>query len=78
MLNLKLNIVMLLLQLSLLLQTVPGLGYVLQHTGNWSIAFGLAAAHNVVGAALWAKWVGDRPLPEDGGEPEGEMKLKAA
>lgn len=60
------------------LVAVPGLGYVLQHTGNWSIAFGLAAAHNVVGAALWAKWVGDRPLPEDGGEPEGEMKLKAA
>jgi ACS family sodium-dependent inorganic phosphate cotransporter len=70
----------------LLLPTVPGLGYVLQHTGNWSIAFGLAAAHNVVGAALWAKWVGDKPLPEDGGEPDfatvatpaGDMKLKAA
>ncbi|KAF6262942.1 major facilitator superfamily domain-containing protein [Scenedesmus sp. NREL 46B-D3] len=67
------------------LVAVPGLGYVLQHTGNWSLAFGLAAAHNVVGAALWAKWVGDKPLPEDGGEPgvgfaatpPGQMRLKA-
>lgn len=57
------------------LVAVPGLGYVLQHTGNWSIAFGLAAAHNVLGAALWAKWVGDKPLPEDGGEPEQARQL---
>jgi nitrate/nitrite transporter NarK len=48
------------------LVAVPGLGYVLQHTGDWSLAFGLAAAHNVVGALLWARWVGDKPLPEDG------------
>lgn len=49
------------------LVAVPGLGYVLQQTGNWSLAFGLAAIHNVVGAVLWAMWVGDKPLPEDGG-----------
>ncbi|KAF8061950.1 AMY1.2 [Scenedesmus sp. PABB004] len=59
------------------LVAVPGLGYVLQHTGNWSLAFGLAAAHNVVGAALWARWVGDRPLPEDGGEEEPARQLAA-
>lgn len=52
------------------LVAVPGLGYVLQTTGNWSLAFGLAAAHNVVGAVLWALWVGDKPLPEDGGPVE--------
>lgn len=52
------------------LVAVPGLGYVLQHTGNWSLAFGLAALHNVVGAVLWALWVGDKPLPEDGGPVE--------
>jgi hypothetical protein len=49
---------------------VPGLGFVLEQTGNWSLAFGLAAAHNAVGAVLWAMWVGDRPLPEDGGPEE--------
>jgi MFS family permease len=53
------------------LVAVPGLGYVLQHTGNWSLAFGLAAVHNVIGALLWAKWVGDKPLPEDGPPLEG-------
>jgi nitrate/nitrite transporter NarK len=49
------------------LVAVPGLGCVLQQTGNWSLAFGLAAIHNVIGAVLWAMWVGDKPLPEDGG-----------
>lgn len=58
------------------LVAVPGLGYVLQHTGNWSLAFGLAAAHNVVGAALWTKWVGDQPLPEDGGSLEPVQQAK--
>lgn len=52
------------------LVAVPGLGYILQQTGNWSLAFGLAAAHNVMGAILWAMWVGDKPLPEDGGPVE--------
>lgn len=56
------------------LVAVPGLGYVLQQTGNWSLAFGLAALHNVVGAVLWACWVGDRPLPEDGGEEETKQQ----
>lgn len=52
------------------LLAVPGLGFVLERTGNWSLAFGLAAAHNAVGAVLWALWVGDKPLPEDGGPVE--------
>lgn len=53
------------------LVAVPGLGYVLQQTGNWSLAFGLAAVHNVIGAVLWTMWVGSTPLPEDGGPVEG-------
>jgi hypothetical protein len=48
------------------LVAVPALGYVVQHLGSWGLAFGLAAAHNMVGAVLWARWAGDRPLPEDG------------
>lgn len=52
------------------LLAVPGLGFVLEQTGNWSLAFGLAAAHNAVGAVMWAMWVGDKPLPEDGGPEE--------
>jgi hypothetical protein len=55
---------------------VPGLGWVLENTGNWSLAFGLAAAHNAVGAVLWALWVGDKPLPEDGG-PEAEAAAES-
>lgn len=58
------------------LVAVPGLGYVLQQTGNWSLAFGLAAAHNVVGAALWAQWVGDKPLPEDGADADAAQQLQ--
>jgi sugar phosphate permease len=60
------------------LVAVPGLGYVLQQTGNWSLAFGLAAAHNVVGAILWALWVGDKPLPEDGGPVEAPQQPAVA
>lgn len=58
------------------LLAVPGLGWVLENTGNWSLAFGLAAAHNAVGAVLWALWVGDKPLPEDGG-PEVEAAAES-
>lgn len=50
------------------LLAVPGIGIVLERTGSWGLAFGLAAAHNVLGAILWTRWVGDRPLPEDGGD----------
>lgn len=52
------------------LVAVPALGCIIQNTGNWSLAFGLAAIHNVIGAVLWAMWVGDKPLPEDGGPLE--------
>lgn len=63
------------------LLAVPGLGFVLEQTSNWSLAFGLAAAHNAVGAVLWALWVGDKPLPEDGGPveaPAAETQHNAA
>lgn len=50
------------------LMAIPGIGLVLETTGSWSMAFGLAALHNVVGSVLWTLWVGDKPLPEDGGE----------
>ncbi len=45
--------------------SVPVTGYLLQSTGSWPLVFGITAAHYVVGAAIWAWWVGDRPLPED-------------
>jgi hypothetical protein len=37
----------------------------LQATGSWPLVFGVTAAHYVIGAALWALWVGERQLPED-------------
>eukprot|EP00775_Hariotina_reticulata_P005431 gene5431-5664_t len=51
------------------LMAIPGIGLVLETTGSWSVAFGLAALHNVIGSLMWTLWVGDKPLPEDGGEP---------
>lgn len=45
--------------------SVPVTGYLLQSTGSWPLVFGITAAHYVVGAVIWAWWVGDRPLPED-------------
>ena len=48
------------------LLAVPLTGVVLEATGSWSLVFGITAAHYCVGAALYAMWVGDRPLPEDG------------
>ena len=48
------------------LVSVPVTGYLLHTTGSWPLIFGIAAAHNVLGAVLWAKWAGDRQLPEDG------------
>jgi hypothetical protein len=56
---------------------VPGLGFVLEQTGNWSLAFGLAAAHNAVGAVMWAMWVGDKPLPEDGAPEEATAAVES-
>lgn len=56
---------------------MPATGAVLHHTGSWALAFGIAAAHNVLGALLWARWVGDARLPEDGLSPE-EAELAAA
>lgn len=48
------------------LLAVPLTGVVLQATGSWPLVFAITAAHYVVGAALFATWVGDRPLPQDG------------
>jgi ACS family sodium-dependent inorganic phosphate cotransporter len=48
------------------LLAVPVTGFVLQATGSWPLVFGITAAHYVAGAALFAWWVGDRPLAEDG------------
>jgi ACS family sodium-dependent inorganic phosphate cotransporter len=48
------------------LVSVPLTGWVLQRTGSWPIVFGLIGVHFVVGSAVWAAWVGDKPLPEDG------------
>jgi ACS family sodium-dependent inorganic phosphate cotransporter len=48
------------------LVSVPLTGWLLQRTASWPLVFGLIAAHFVVGSAIWAAWVGDKPLPEDG------------
>lgn len=48
------------------LVSVPLTGWVLQQTGSWPLVFGLIGLHFVVGSAVWAAWVGDKPLPEDG------------
>jgi ACS family sodium-dependent inorganic phosphate cotransporter len=48
------------------LVSVPLTGWVLQRTASWPLVFGLIAAHFVVGSVLWAAWVGDKALPEDG------------
>lgn len=48
------------------LLAVPLTGVVLQATHSWPLIFAITAAHYVVGAALFALWVGDRPLPQDG------------
>ena len=48
------------------LLAVPLTGFVLQATDSWPLVFAITAAHYVAGAALFALWVGDRPLPQDG------------
>lgn len=48
------------------LVSVPLTGWVLQKTASWPLVFGLIGLHFVVGSAVWAAWVGDKPLPEDG------------
>lgn len=48
------------------LVSVPLTGWVLQTTDSWPLVFGLIGLHFVVGSAVWAAWVGDKPLPEDG------------
>ncbi|GBF97856.1 MFS family transporter: phosphate sugar [Raphidocelis subcapitata] len=57
---------------------VPAIGYVLAQTGSWALAFGIAAAHNVAGAALWALWVGDSRLREDGGHADADAAAALA
>ncbi|GFR48794.1 hypothetical protein Agub_g10743, partial [Astrephomene gubernaculifera] len=49
------------------LVSVPVTGFLLQTTGSWPLVFGITALHYVVGAAVWAAWCGEAPLPEDGG-----------
>lgn len=48
------------------LLAVPLTGVVLQTTGSWPLVFGITSAHYCVGAVLFAWWVGDKPLPQDG------------
>lgn len=45
--------------------SVPATGLILQTTQSWPLVFGITAAHYVVGAVVWAAWVGDKQLPED-------------
>lgn len=45
---------------------VPFTGWLLQRTASWPLVFGLIAANFVVGSVVWAAWVGDKQLPEDG------------
>lgn len=48
------------------LLSVPVTGWVLAGTGSWSLVFGIAALHYVVGALLFGLWVGGEVLQEDG------------
>lgn len=48
------------------LVSVPLTGWVLDRTGSWPLVFGLIGLHFVFGSAVWAAWVGDKPLTEDG------------
>ena len=48
------------------LLAVPVSGWVLATTHSWSLVFGIAAAHYLLGAALFCWWVGGEVLPEDG------------
>ena len=41
---------------------MPLTGFLLDATGSWLLVFGVAAAHYLLGALLYALWVGDRPL----------------
>lgn len=40
-------------------------GTLLDATRSWPLVFAVTAAHYVVGAAVWAAWVGAERLPED-------------
>lgn len=55
--------------------SVPVTGLLLQTTNSWPLVFSITALHYVVGAAVWAMWVGDGPLaedsPDDGGSSGG-------
>lgn len=45
--------------------SVPVTGFVLQSTQSWSIVFTITAIHYVLGAVIYAAWIGDEQLPED-------------
>jgi len=48
------------------LVATPLTGLVLRWTGgSWACVFGLVAAHYLAGSVAWARYAGDRPLPED-------------
>lgn len=48
------------------LLAVPFTGVLLQATHSWLAVFGVTALHYVVGAVVWARWLGGEPLPQDG------------
>jgi ACS family sodium-dependent inorganic phosphate cotransporter len=48
------------------LLAVPLTGVLLDLTGSWSLVFGIAAAHYLVGAVVFYVWVGGERLEEDG------------
>ncbi|KAJ9521589.1 hypothetical protein QJQ45_008921 [Haematococcus lacustris] len=56
------------------LLSVPCTGYLLQATNSWPLVFGITAGHYVVGAGLWALWMGDRQLPEDKDDEEAKAQ----
>ena len=56
------------------LVAVPLTGYVLQTTDSWPLVFGLIGVHFVAGSGVWAAWVGDKPLAEDGDEQQQQQQ----
>lgn len=52
------------------LLSVPTTGLLLQATGSWPLVFAITSLHYCLGAAAYAAWAGDKPLPEDGSDEE--------
>jgi ACS family sodium-dependent inorganic phosphate cotransporter len=47
------------------LVSVPIAGLVLEKCGSFDAVFALFAAHYVVGAALYAAWIGDKDILQE-------------